>query len=67
MRFSLLCDQTYGNIEAKFSEARRASNPIDSVEGLRELVKAVNQSNVPREEWLSESVYEYKDAKVRIA
>ena len=30
---------------------------VESVDELRELVKAVNSSNVPLEEWLSESVY----------
>ncbi len=36
------------------------------MDGLRELVKAVNESNVPVEERLSESVYVF-DGEVRIA
>ena len=39
---------------------------VESVDGLRELVKAVNESNVPVEERLSESVYVF-DGEVRIA
>ena len=38
----------------------------ESVSNLRELVKAVNSSNVPLEEWLSENVYVF-DGEVRIA
>ena len=38
----------------------------ESVSNLRELVKAVNSSNVPLEEWLSESVYVF-DGEVEAA
>ena len=39
----------------------------ESVDGLKELVRALNESNMPREEWLSESVYQYKDGEAGIA
>ena len=34
---------------------------------LKELVKAVNESSVPHEEWLSESVYKVEGGVLRIA
>ena len=36
-----------------------------SLDHLKELVRAVNRSNVPREEWLSDSVYEF-DGEMRV-
>ena len=41
------------------TNASRNAPETVTAEGLRELVRAVNQSNVPREEWLSDSVYKY--------
>lgn len=41
-------------------------NDEDCVNHLKELVQAVNRGNVPREEWLSDSVYKY-DGEIRMA